>query len=65
MAPGAAGRSSEGDLQEARLKEGMRPDAPGFGEDPDPGWFYGGSGVEPRPLPTPGANQREYYSGRS
>ncbi len=50
-----------GDLQEARLKDGMRPDAPGFGEDPDPGWFYEGPGVKPRPLPAPGANQREYY----
>ena len=50
-----------GDLQEARLKEGMRPDAPGFGEDPDPGWFYGAQGHEPQTLPAPGANQREYY----
>lgn len=50
-----------GDLQEARLKEGMRPDAPGFGEDPDPGLFYAGPGVKPQPVPAPGANQRDYY----
>ena len=50
-----------GDLQETRLKEGMRPDAPGFGDDPDPGWFYGEPGLEPQSSPAPGANQREYY----
>jgi predicted dehydrogenase len=46
-----------GDLQETRLKEGMRPDAPGFGDDPDPGWFYEAPGAKP----APGANQRDYY----
>lgn len=48
------------DLQELRLKEGMRPDAAGFGEDPDPGWLYV-AGAEPQPIPAPGANQRDYY----
>ena len=50
-----------GDLQETRLKDGMLPDAPGFGYDPEPGWFYAGQGVAPQPMPAPGANQREYY----
>ncbi len=50
-----------GDLQEVRLQDGVRPDAPGFGDDPDPGWFFGGPGVKPQPIPAPGANQREYY----
>jgi predicted dehydrogenase len=50
-----------GDLQETRLKEGVRPDAPGFGDDPDPGWLYPGLGVEPQAIPAPGANQRDYY----
>ncbi len=50
-----------GDRQEARLQDGMRPDAPGFGDDSDPGWFYEGPGVQPQPIPAPGANQREYY----
>lgn len=49
------------DLQETRLKNGMRPDEIRFGEDPDPGWFYGAPGGEPVPIPAPGANQREYY----
>jgi predicted dehydrogenase len=49
------------DLQEARLKEGMRPDAPGFGDDPDPGWFYEAPGTQPVAIPAPGANQRDYY----
>ena len=50
-----------GDLQETRLKEGMRPEDPGFGDDPDPGWFYAEPGAKAQPLPAPGANQREYY----
>ena len=50
-----------GDLQETRLQQGMRPDAPGFGDDPDPGWLYDGSGAKPTPIPAPGANQRDYY----
>jgi predicted dehydrogenase len=50
-----------GDLQEAQLKEGMRPDAPGFGDDPDPGWFYEAPGVKPIAIPAPAANQRDYY----
>jgi predicted dehydrogenase len=49
------------DLQEAQLKEGMRPDAPGFGDDPDPGWFYEAPGAKPIPIPAPAANQRDYY----
>jgi predicted dehydrogenase len=39
----------------------MRPDAPGFGDDPDPGWFYGAPGEKPIAIPAPGANQRDYY----
>ena len=50
-----------GDLQETRLKGGMHPNAPGFGEDLDPGWFYEGPGIAPRSIPAPGANQRDYY----
>ena len=52
-----------GDLQETRLKEGMLPDAPGFGDDPDPGWFYAGDGTDPQPIPAPSANQRDFYIG--
>lgn len=51
----------KGDLQESRLQASMRPDAPGFGDDPDPGWLYEGPGVAPRPIPAPGANQRDFY----
>lgn len=52
-----------GDLQETRLKQGMRPDAPGFGDDPDPGLLYDDSGAEPKLIPAPGANQRDFYVG--
>lgn len=50
-----------GDLQEERLKKGMRPDSAGFGDDPDPGWLYEAPGVAPQAIPAPGANQRDYY----
>ena len=50
-----------GDLQESRLQQGMRPDAAGFGDDRDPGLLYEAPGAEPRPIPAPGANQRDYY----
>ncbi len=50
-----------GDLQEARLRDGVRPDAPEFGQDLDPGWFYEGPDATPRAIPAPGANQRGYY----
>ncbi len=50
-----------GDLQESRLQQGMRPDAAGFGDDPNPGLLYEALGAEPRPIPAPGANQRDYY----
>ena len=50
-----------GDLQEGRLQQGMRPEAAGFGDDPDPGWFYSGPGVAPQAMPAPGANQRDFY----
>lgn len=50
-----------GDLQESRLQAGMRPDAPGFGDDPVPGLLFRSPGAAPEPTPAPGANQRDFY----
>ena len=50
-----------GDLQESRLQAGMRPDAPGFGDDPVPGLLYRSPGTPPEPTSAPGANQRDFY----
>lgn len=50
-----------GDLQESRLQAGMRPDAPGFGDDPAPGLLFRTPGTQPEPTPAPGANQRDFY----
>ena len=50
-----------GDLQESRLQAGMRPDAPGFGDDPIPGLLYRSPGTPPEPTPAPDANQRDFY----
>ena len=50
-----------GDLQESRLQAGMRPDAPGFGDDPAPGLLFRAPGTPPEPTPAPGANQRDFY----
>lgn len=50
-----------GDLQERQLQQGIRPDAPEFGDDPNPGLLFDGSSAEPKPIPAPGANQRDFY----
>ena len=50
-----------GDLQESRLQAGMRPDAPGFGDDPVPGLLFQSPNTPPELIPAPGANQRDFY----
>jgi len=50
------------DRQEAQLLAGMRPGAPGWGEDDDDLQFYDGS-APARPLPVPAGDQRRYYAG--
>ncbi len=50
-----------GDLQESRLQAGVRPDAPGFGDDPSPGLLYLTPGTPPTETPAPGANQLDFY----
>ncbi|WP_242108742.1 oxidoreductase [Luteimonas aquatica] len=50
------------DPQEAQLLGGMRPGAPGWGEDPDRLLLFDG-GPAPRSLPAPAGDQRRYYAG--
>ena len=49
------------DVQEAQLLAGMRPGAPGWGEDPDPIRFHDGTGAAPRAVAAPAGDQRRYY----
>ena len=51
------------DVQERQLVAGMRPDSPGFGEDPDPGIHYDGATGKQTKIPAPVVNQAEYYAG--
>jgi predicted dehydrogenase len=51
------------DAQEEQLVRGVVPGQAGWGEDPDPGIFYDGSGNEPLKLPVPNGDQRRYYQG--
>jgi predicted dehydrogenase len=51
------------DFQEEQLRQGMVPGSGGWGEDPHPGLFYGGSGEEVLKVPLPRGDQRQYYFG--
>jgi predicted dehydrogenase len=51
------------DVQEKQLASGVGPCSPGFGDDPDPGIFYGGVTGKQTKIPAPAANQAEYYVG--
>ncbi len=51
------------DAQEEQLVRGVVPGQAGWGEDPNPGIFYDGSGNEPLKLPVPNGDQRRYYQG--
>ncbi len=51
------------DVQERQLIAGIRPTAPGFGVDPDPGILYDGATGEQTEIPAPVANQTAYYTG--
>lgn len=48
------------DLQEARLKDGVAPGTPGWGDDPDDLLLYDRSGT-PRTISTPAGDQLQYY----
>jgi predicted dehydrogenase len=51
------------DVQEQQLVSGLVPGQPGWGEDPQPGFFYNGSETQPVELPLPQGDQRQYYFG--
>jgi len=52
-----------GDLQEAQLMAGMKPDSPEFGVDPEPGILYDGATGAQTAIPVPAGDQRLYYAG--
>lgn len=62
LAQGTAGSwiKQGADRQEDTLKAGVRPGAPDWGQDPDPGWLIDASG-ERQALPTPAGDHRRYY----
>ena len=49
------------DVQEAFLRAGSSPDAPGFGEDPQEQWGLLGAGADARPVRTEKGNYRRFY----
>jgi predicted dehydrogenase len=51
------------DVQESQLMNGMLPDDPAFGYDPDPGILYDGATGTRTEVPSPTGNEREYYAG--
>ncbi len=51
------------DVQEQQLVSGMLPQDPRFGYDPSPTILYDGATGKQTEMPSPRANQREYYVG--
>lgn len=51
------------DVQEKQLVAGLRPDALGFGVDPDPGILYDGATGNQTEIPAPVGNESAYYVG--
>jgi predicted dehydrogenase len=51
------------DVQERQLVAGMRPDAVGFGIDPNPGILYDGATGEQTAISAPAGNEFAYYVG--
>jgi predicted dehydrogenase len=51
------------DLQESALREGRRPDEPGWGEDPQDRWGVLGAGEETRPVPSEAGRYQAFYAG--
>jgi predicted dehydrogenase len=51
------------DVQEAALRRGERPDAPGWGEEGEQGWGTLGAGDELRTVPTEAGAYPRFYEG--
>jgi predicted dehydrogenase len=51
------------DIQEKQLVAGVRPNAVGFGIDPNPGILYDGATGEQTEIPAPVGNESGYYVG--
>lgn len=58
----AAYTKQTADVQEAVLRAGGRPDAPGFGEDPEASWGLLGAGTDVRPIKTEKGDYQRFYA---
>jgi predicted dehydrogenase len=58
----AAYTKRSADVQEAVLRAGGHPDAPGFGEDPESDWGLLGAGADVRPVKTEKGDYRRFYA---
>ncbi len=52
----------DADVQEAALRAGARPDAPGFGEDSEDRWGRVGAGADARPIRTERGDYARFYA---
>ena len=53
----------DADVQEKQLVAGLRPNAPGFGVDPNPGIVYDGATGNQTEIHAPASNESAYYLG--
>lgn len=51
------------DVQEEALRQGSRPGAEGWGEEPEQRWGLVGAGDDPRPLRTEPGSYQSFYAG--
>ena len=52
----------QGDVQESQLLRGVRPGAPGWGNDPDPMILHGGGDGLQAEIPAPAGGYPDYYA---
>jgi predicted dehydrogenase len=54
-------KKQRADVQEDQVRSGMKPGAPGWGEDPDDPVFFNGGTGQPIALRAPAGDHRRYY----
>lgn len=54
-------RKQRADVQEDQVRSGMKPGAPGWGQDPDAPVFFDGGTGQSLALPAPAGDHRRYY----
>lgn len=53
----------QGDLQEAALRAGQRPDRPGWGEEPPENWGIFSDGTQQQPVRSEAGSYQSFYAG--